>query len=136
MRVPSLKVQKRSVKVTAYQYVREYLLHMVDGFIFFGFDDTKLVRIYGGKENICTKLKSIRWLLFNLSGIFVALWVVGRELPLLGQQKTQKVDLVQAKHYVYDAKDCLRLMLVGYFDVEEIFPRAQQYQNRTSGPNQ
>ena len=81
------------------------------------------MRIYGGKENLCTKFKSIRWIVFTFSGIFVVLVVLLTEINHLGQQKSQTVDLIEDTPFVYDAKECLTLLFVSYFYASEIFQR-------------
>ena len=41
--------------------------------------------------------------------------------------------MVQNTPYIYEVKDCLKLLFVSYFYVEEVFPRAQAFQNATLG---
>ena len=97
-----------------------------DGLMFFGFDDTKLARLNGAKTSYLDKFKNKKWLIKNIIGLTIVLYVILGSLSKLGQIKQQKVELTEREHFNHKAKDILTLHAVNYFDIDQMLNHVQK----------
>ena len=55
-----------------------------DGLGFFGFDDTKLARLNGAKTSYLDKFRNKKWLVRNVVGAIIVLYVLVSTISKLG----------------------------------------------------
>ena len=72
-----------------------------DGLKFFTFDDTKLQRLNGSTPHFTDKFKNKKWIITNLIGITIALYILISYAKMMGDEKSQAIGYVNKTVYSY-----------------------------------
>jgi hypothetical protein len=110
-----------------WQLIYPYLLLQWDGLSFFGFDDTKLARLRGAPVTFFSKFSSVRWIIFTMGSMVAAVVILTFEVGKYGSVRSKEISLIQSDFYSYNATDGLAVMLVHWFYLNELIPRAQTF---------
>ena len=72
--------------------ILEYLYLIWDGMVFFGHDDNKLQRLRGIKPHWYDRFLNKRWLIFNLTFVFIGYYILYEHSNLLGTVMSQQLN--------------------------------------------